>query len=281
MTKILASSQVEQFRRDGYLHPVRVISEDDAGELLARLEAYEAAAGGPLRGDQRQKPHLLFSWMAELVTNERVVDAVEDLFGPNLLCWSTTLFVKEPHDRAYVSWHQDATYWGLTKSDVVTAWVALSPSTRDNGALEVLPGTHHLDQLPHVDTFAADNLLSRGQEIAVDLDAAGAVTLELRPGEMSLHHVKLVHGSAPNSSGVRRVGLAIRYLPTDVAPVAGSRDSATLVRGVDELGRFEHEPLPTRDFDPAFVELHRRITGRQAEILLAGTGLQRFDDVPS
>ena len=137
-----------------------------------------------------------------------------------------------------MSWHQDSTYWGLEPADIVTAWVALSDSTIENGAMRVIPGSHLQEQFPHRDTFAPDNLLSRGQEIMVDVDDRQAVTLELAAGEMSLHHVRLIHGSEPNPSGQRRIGFAIRYIPTYVRQVAGSHDTATLVRGVDRYREF-------------------------------------------
>ena len=122
------------------------------------------------------------------------------MIGPDILCWSTGFFTKNARDPSYVSWHQDSTYWGLEPPDIVTAWVALSDSTLANGAMRVIPGTHLMDQLAHHDTFAPDNLLSRGQEIAVEVDEREAVALELRAGEMSLHHVRLIHGSDPNPS---------------------------------------------------------------------------------
>jgi ectoine hydroxylase-related dioxygenase (phytanoyl-CoA dioxygenase family) len=140
-----------------------------------------------------------------------------------------------------------------------------------------LPCTHTSDQIPHRDTFAKNNLLTRGQEVAVDVDERQAVTIELAPGEMSLHHVRLVHGSPPNPSGDRRIGFAIRYIPTTVAQVAGD-DSATLVRGVDEHHHFAPEPRPTSDMDPAFVALHKEITGRNAQILYRGTAVKSYND---
>src|SRR5439155_22534177 len=129
-----------------------------------------------------------------------------------------------------------------------------------NGAMEVIPGTH-LKQQPHRDTFAQDNMLSRGQKVAVDVDPGRAVTLALQPGEMSLHHVRIVHGSAPNRSGQRRFGYVTRYIPTYVQQIDGRHNSATLVRGVDEFRSFEHEPIPTRDMEPscvAFWEMTRQ-----------------------
>jgi len=277
MPKILTQEQIDTFHRDGCVFPIRVMSRDDAAELRERLEAFEAKTGGPLKGDLRHKTHLLFPWLNELVRQTRIVDAIEDLYGPDLLCWTTNFFIKEAHNPAFVSWHQDSTYWGLSRPDVVTAWVALTPSNASNGAMTYIPGTHLQDQVPHRDTFAKDNLLTRGQEIAVDVDASKAVTIELEPGEIHLHHVRLVHGSPANPSDDRRIGFAIRYIPTSVAQVAG-RDSATLVRGTDRYGHFDLEPRPTEDMEPAFVQLHKDIAERSAQILYRGTDVKSYND---
>jgi non-heme Fe2+,alpha-ketoglutarate-dependent halogenase len=277
MPRILTQQQIDQFWKDGCLFPIRVMSEQDALEIRARLEAFEKKTGGPLKGDLRHKSHLLFSWLGDLVRQDRIVDAIEDLYGPNLLCWTTNFFIKEANNPAFVSWHQDSTYWGLDRPDVVTAWIAFTPSNKANGAMGFIPGTHTSDQIPHRDTFAKNNLLTRGQEVAVDVDEKQAVTIELKPGEMSLHHVRLVHGSPPNPSNDRRIGFAIRYIPTTVGQVAGE-DSATLVRGADEHHHFALEPRPATDMDPAFVELHRKITERNAQILYRGTQVKSYND---
>jgi non-haem Fe2+, alpha-ketoglutarate-dependent halogenase len=272
----LASAAVEQYRRDGFYFPVRVMSAGEALALRGRLEAVEAEHGGRLSGEIRHKPHLLFTWLADLVRHPSILDAVEDVLGPNLLAWSTSFFIKEARDSAYVSWHQDATYWGLSEPDVLTAWVAFTEATVDNGAMRMVPGSHG-EQLAHRDTFAANNLLSRGQEIAVAVDETRGVDIVLRAGEMSLHHVLIVHGSGANPSSDRRIGFAIRYIPTTVAQVAGE-DSATLVRGIDEHHHFALEPRPGADMDPAFVELHRKITERNAQILYRGTQVKSYND---
>ena len=277
MPQVLTQDQIDQYRRDGCVYPIRAISEADALAIRERLEAFEAKAGGALAGDLRHKSHLLFSWLGDLVREHRIVDAVADLYGDDLLCWTTNFFIKEANNPAFVSWHQDSTYWGLSRPDVVTAWVALTPSNSANGAMAFIPGTHTSDQIPHRDTFSQNNLLTRGQEVAVDVDPAQARTIELQPGEMSLHHVRLVHGSAPNPSNERRIGFAIRYIPTSVSQVEGE-DSATLVSGVDHEHHFEPEPRPTRDMDPAFVALHKRITERNAKILYRGTGVKDYND---
>lgn len=266
----LSDEAVRQYNEHGYYAPITALSMAEAAEVRCHLEDYEAAAGG-LRGPNRQKPHLLFTWLNDLIRHPGILDPVESIIGPNILAWGTSFFIKEPSNPSFVSWHQDSTYWGLDPADIVTAWVAISESTHENGAMRVIPGTHRGEQVAHRDTFAADNLLSRGQEIAVDVDPALAVELVLQPGEMSLHHVRLIHGSEPNPSGRRRIGFAIRYLPTYVRQTVGLRDAATLVRGVDTYGNFEPERRPAHDMDGEAVAFHARITGQHAEILMRGT----------
>jgi ectoine hydroxylase-related dioxygenase (phytanoyl-CoA dioxygenase family) len=269
--KLLSDAAVQQYQTTGYYAPVRVLSTSEAGELRRRLETFEAGAG-PLAGKLRQKSHLLFTWLNDLVRHERILDAVEDLIGPDILCWGSSFFIKEKRNTAYVSWHQDSTYWGLDPADIVTAWIAFSDSTPENGAMRVIPGSHKLDQVPHRDTFAPGNLLSRGQEIMVDVDERQAVTLELAAGEMSLHHVRLIHGSEPNPSDLRRIGFAVRYIPTFVRQVAGSHDTATLVRGVDRFGHFEPEQRPDADMSEAALAYHAAVVEGHAQILMRDTG---------
>ena len=275
MGKVLSAAAIAQYERDGYFCPVPVLSGAEATAYRERLERAERELGGPLRGVYRIKPHLLFTWLADLVRHPAVLDAVEDVIGPDILCWNTSFFTKEPQSPGYVSWHQDATYWGLSEPDVVTAWVAFTDSTPANGNMRVMPGSHRA-AVPHVDTFHPDNLLSRGQEISVQVDEARAADLVLRAGEMSLHHVLIVHGSGANPSSDRRIGFAIRYIPTRVRQTAGPRDSATLVRGHDAFGHFDAEPRPQADLDPAMLAVHAEISDRQAKILYRGTDRTRF-----
>ncbi|NKB50260.1 MAG: phytanoyl-CoA dioxygenase [Alphaproteobacteria bacterium] len=260
MPKLLSPDQVAKYERDGYVSPIRAFSADVAAELRAKLEAVEAAEGGPLSGPLRFKPHLLYRFLDEIVYDSTILDAVEDILGPNILCWSSGFFTKEAHDAGFVSWHQDSTYWGLSAPRVTSAWIALTPSTRANGCMRVLPGTHIGDQVSHTDTNAPNNMLSRGQVIDAQIDEGAAVDIELQPGEMSLHHVRLVHGSEPNATNDRRVGFSIRYIPPDVHQTNTMRDSAGLVRGVDRFGHFEHEPKPAADRHPDALAWHARAT---------------------
>ena len=268
--KLLTPEAVEQYNREGWYAPVPVLSSAEAAAIRGKLEAFEAEAGG-LKGPLRHKTHLLFTWLDELIRHPRILDAVEDVIGPNILCWGSSFFIKEPRNPGFVSWHQDSTYWGLDPADVITAWVAFSDSNAANGAMRVMPGTHKLDQVTHRDTFNADNLLSRGQEIEVEVDERQARMLELRAGEMSLHHVRLIHGSDPNPSDTRRIGFAIRYIPTHVRQVAGTHDSATLVRGVDTEQNFAPEQAPKADMSVEAQAFHAEVTNQHANILMRST----------
>jgi non-heme Fe2+,alpha-ketoglutarate-dependent halogenase len=275
MPKALSQAAVQDYRSNGYYFPVPALSAGEVAHYRGCLEEHEAKAGEPLQGNYRHKAHLLFTWVDEIVHNPRIVDAAEDVLGPDLLCWTTNFFIKEANSPGFVSWHQDAFYWGLSKDDVMTAWVALSPANLESGCMKFIPGSQTQDHLKHVDTFHKDNLLSRGQEITVEVDANKSVDCILAPGEMSLHHVKLVHGSEPNRSNDRRIGLAIRYIPTSLKQLK-VRDAATLVRGVDRYNNFDPEPRPRRDLDDAAMAAHADSIGRQVKALYAGTDKQAF-----
>ncbi len=265
MSTTLSSAQVETYRQQGIVHPLRAVPAEEASALHGRYQAQSSF----IKGRNNQKPHLLFTWLDALARDPRIVDAVESVLGPDLFCWGSQFFAKPAGDSAYVSWHQDATYWGLSSPDVATAWVALTPSTRASGCMQVVPGTQRA-QVPHEDRFDDANLLSRGQEVSVEVDPATVVDVELQPGEMSLHHVLLFHGSEPNRSHEPRIGFAIRYVPTHVRQLSPIRDSALLVRGRDDFGHFEHEQSPESDLHPDAVARHGAVIDRQLRILYAG-----------
>ena len=154
----LSAEQIKQYHELGYVSPVRVLGDAEAADYRARLEAIESdgAAGGD---HLRFKPHLLFPFLDDLIRHPKILDAVEDVIGPNILCWATNFFTKEPKTTNFISWHQDLTYWGLDPADIVTAWVALSPATVESGCMRFVPGTHKMEIVPHKDTFAEDNML--------------------------------------------------------------------------------------------------------------------------
>ena len=273
MGKMLTAAQAAAFERDGYLFPLRAFSAAEARSYRDALETYEAETGDAIHSNMRHKVHLLFRWADEVVHHPRILDAVEDILGPDLLCWTTNFFIKEANDPAFVSWHQDSTYWGLEPADVVTAWVAFTDAPVESGAMKFLPGSHKLDQISHRDTYAADNLLTRGQEIEMTVDEARAVDVPLKAGEFSLHHIRLVHGSEPNTTPDRRIGLAVRYIPTYVRQVKID-DSAVLVRGRDRYGNFEHEPRPCADLDPAALAAHTTAIQRMIGTVYSGTDVR-------
>jgi ectoine hydroxylase-related dioxygenase (phytanoyl-CoA dioxygenase family) len=197
--------------------------------------------------------HTFLPWVYELASHPRVLDAAGSVLGPDLLVWSTQWFPKRPGDPSFVSWHQDGTYWTLDPPRVCTAWIAISRSDDANGCMRVVPGSHAGGQLPHRDTFAAANVLSRGQEIAVEVDESQARSLVLAPGEISLHHIGIVHGSRPNRSDEPRIGLAVRFVAPDVRQGTDT-PHAMLVRGRDAFGHFQLLEPPLEVGDEAKLE---------------------------
>lgn len=264
--KALSVAQVAQYRSQGFLSPVAALSEAEARDARARVEAIEAQHGGTWPRAQSLKSHLIYTFLDRIVHHPKILDAVEDILGPDILCWSSRWFIKDKNDGGFVSWHQDVPYWGLDVGEnILTAWVAISPATRRNGCMKVIPGSHR-SLVAHKEGVS-NNLLLRGQEVAVKVDESQAVYMALEAGQMSIHHGLMFHGSEENHVDERRIGFAIRYIPTRVKPVDGlPKDSVQLVRGVDRYGHFNLEPRPQRDLDPADVARHQQATATYAEI---------------
>ena len=276
MIQKLSAADVAKYRETGIHSPVRIFSPEDALKLRQAVEREEAhrgpifsedrpRPGDPFQGSYRFKSHLLFKWLADAIRDPRLLDVVEPLTGPDILCWTTHWFIKEAGTSNYVSWHQDSNYWGVETDSLVTAWLALSPATVESGCIRFLPGSHKGAALEHIDTFAADNMLTRGQTIE-GMDETKAVNIELQPGEVALFDYRLAHASDPNRSDDRRIGVGIRYVPTSARQVRSDWDSASLVRGVDNYGHFELEPEPQEDFDPAAVAMHDKADKAQRKI---------------
>jgi len=257
-----------RYRVDGCVFPVHVMAAEAARDCRRRLEEAEASRGSL---ELKIKIHLVLKLADELVHHPAILDAVEQLIGPDILAWDADFIIKNARDPRYVSWHQDLTYWGLEPDLVVTAWVALSASTADSGCMQIIPGSHSATIMPHRDTFARDNILTRGQEVAVEVDERQAVNVVLQPGQMSLHDGKLIHASRPNQTDERRIGFAIRYVPTQVRQIAGPRDSAMLVRGIDRYGHFDLETRPTADYEPSQIALQTEVAERRNAVLYRET----------
>jgi len=263
MPRSLTPAQVDGYARDGFVAPVSALTTDEAARCRGRLDAFERAVGGPLTSDAtdpryRSRTHVLLAWVHALATHPRILDAVEDLIGPDIFVFTSTWFIKEPETTAIAAWHQDATYFGLRPYEHVTAWLALTEATADNGCMEFLPGSHAGGQRPHRAGVIESSVNRARQAVVGEVDDAPAVHAPLRPGEFSLHHTLLLHRSQPNRSRGRRVGLAISYIPTHVRHLGVHRPPAMLVRGVDRHGHFEHEPAPAADMDAAAVAAYAR-----------------------
>ncbi len=270
----LTKAQIASFAHDGFLAPVDVMSAAEAHSLRERLEKAERRYPGRLSDGNRNNAHYEFSFMDEIVHDRRILDAVADLVGPDLLLWSTVLFIKEPHSHAHVSYHQDATYMGLEPQVGVTAWLALTAADTINGCMRMEPGSHLGDLREHVDTFDGDNILTRGQTVH-EVDAEAVVPLVLQPGQMSLHHVRTVHASGPNDSDDRRIGVAMQaFLPPHVTQTMG-HDYAMRVRGSDDYGHFLSPRRPLRDNEPEGVRFRETANSRFSEILYAGAAKRR------
>jgi len=254
MAKILTDQQIEAYERDGVTFPVRIMSTDEARALRRQVEELEQTIGAEAQSRYRIKAHIPFPWLSELIRNRRMIDAIEDLIGSDIVVWGSSFFTKKAHDIRFVSWHQDSTYYGLEPPNSLTAWIALSPSKCDSGCLRVLPGTHKGPSLmEHVNTFDPNNLLSRGQTI-MGVDESGAIDVELEPGECSIHHNMVIHSSAPNPSDDARIGFAVHFATPKTRQVQFEGATATLVRGEDRYGNWKPDPMPRADFDPACLE---------------------------
>lgn len=266
----LSTAEVEQFREDGYVFPVDILSTEEVANIRDRLETEEARHGGKLLPGQRSKGHLLFKWLDDLIRDPRVLDPVEQLIGPNILCWNTLFWIKEADQKSFVGWHQDTKYWGLSSDKVVTAWLALSPASIEAGCMKVLPGSHVGDVLEHDENYNEDNMLTRGQELSIEPKEEDAVYMPLQPGQMSIHNYRIAHASGPNNAPDRRIGVSMHFMPPETEQIVGSWDSAALVRGEDSYGHFEPTPVPAHDFDAVAVAFHERASQAFREVLYHG-----------
>ena len=276
MTNHLSQDQIDRYWKDGFLFPIRVLSEADTAAARTELEDIErdwldAGLPRPLNMYKRTNAQCVMPLAARIATDPSVLDAVEGVLGPDLMVWSAEFFIKEANTTHIVGMHQDLTYWGLGETpDLVTAWVALSPATTASGCMDFVAGSHENPILPHNDTFSENNLLSRGQEVAVDVADEDITHIELQPGEMSLHHGLMIHGSGPNVSDDRRIGLAIRYLNPNARQQVANKDFAMLARGADLQGNFIHYAAPARNFESHSIAIYEQIFATQNQALAEG-----------
>ena len=276
----LSKAQSAQYWEDGYLFPIPVMPAEEARALRAELEKLEAAwiDNGlplPLNTYKRVNAHCVMPLAYNIGMDPRLLDVVEGILGPNIMVYAVEFFIKEPNTRHQVSMHQDLTYWGLGAIDgLVTAWLALSPATPASGCMDFVRGSHKNPILPHNDTFAEDNLLSRGQEVQVDVAHADRIPIEIHPGQISLHHGLTIHGSGPNTTDDRRIAAVIRYCTPEVRQQVAEKDYALLARGTDTCGNFASFPPPAAPFTPASLAAYDEIRAAQSKAMMAGASRQ-------
>jgi hypothetical protein len=266
--KSLTEDQVRRYRHDGYLFPVPALSQAELADCLAGFGRLEGWLGTKLTEADRKwrsAAYTYMPWVDALVRHPRVLDAIEDVIGPDILVYTSTFFVKEPGSPMFAAWHQDATYFGLAPTDHVTAWVALTDATEEAGCMEVLPARGQPRQHRHEALRLVHSINGGGQAITETLDEQAAVTMALPAGSFSLHHTLCAHRSAPNRAAHRRIGIGISYVPAHVRPTGSYRMPALLVRGADSGGHFDLLDAPKAEFDDDSIERHERVYRRYRE----------------
>jgi chlorinating enzyme len=262
----------KSYSEQGYAFPFDILSVQEAAQFSAELEKLETLIDARTAGYKQQLnyPHVIFRFANKIVRHPKILQHITQLLGPDVLIWSATLFIKEPHTQNYVSWHQDLKYWGLDNDDgQVSAWLALGPVNKENGCMQFIPASHRGPMYEHLDTPEKDNVLSRGQEAQFNAKdkRKDIVHVELAPGQVSFHHGKLLHSSAPNNSDKRRVGLAINYISTKTKQNLVEEDFAMLATGVDHYHHFTQIPEPTEDLSEEAVTWHQRIIDAQSKVI--------------
>jgi len=275
MTKILTAQQVQQYHENGFVSPIRVMSEDEACSIKLKIEEAEKEFPQEFNSENRNNLHLIFSFLDELAHNRIIVDAVQDLLGPDISLWASVMFSKDPATEHFVSWHQDATYMGMNSSDFLTPWIALTQSNIEMGCMTMIPGSHKQKIRKHEDTFAENNILTRGQ-VVKDVDKSKLVDLILKPGEMSIHHGAVIHGSKPNKSKHRRIGFALQsYMPPQVEQIIG-KNMWMHIRGKQRCDQHGMSlSRPQADMDPPSVYQRKLADENYSNILYNDAKIKR------
>ena len=263
MAKYLTERQLDFWHENGYLQPVRFASEHEIRDYRGRLEAFEAKYPNDI-GKLDVKANVLCPWVNELARREVILDVMEDLIGPDIQLWGCAFRIKPADGRTFAEWHQDS-YIAALKPFFRTATLALSEYTQANGCLRVVPGSHRWGDLPMRDTGDDDSILNRPYKVTSDFDETAAVDVLMRPGEMTVQHDHTIHGSRPNRSGHRRVGMLANFAPTHARNDSGQRESAMLVRGADAYRYFDEDPVPTEEMSPGAVAAWERGAGAYSD----------------
>jgi non-haem Fe2+, alpha-ketoglutarate-dependent halogenase len=266
--KALSQEQVDSYRYNGFLFPVPALTPDEVATCLAGLQRLELALGSPVaEADVKWRSHAYAHspWFNTLIRHKRILDAIEDVIGPNILVWTSTFFIKEPHSPTFAAWHQDGTYFGLEPKEQVCAWVALTDASEQAGCMEQLSSRGAPRQYNHAALGLANSINRAGQTIMEAFDQSNPVAMALRAGEFSLHHELAVHRSAPNHASHRRVGIGLNYIPTHVRVDSPVRCKAMLVRGEDRYGHFDLIDPPSAERDAAALAVHQQVSDRYRE----------------
>ena len=230
----LTAKQIKNYENNGYISPIDVLSKKEAHEIREEIELIEKKWPGEIDGLGRNYIHLISPIFDKICHNKKILDAVESIIGKNILVCGTTLFIKNPEQKGFVSFHQDAKYIGLEPYNWVTAWIAVTDSNEKNGCMRMWPGSHKDNLKQHDQKFNEGNLLTRGQTIK-NVPRNETIPLLLEAGQMSLHHPTVVHGSELNRSNDRRIGFVIQsYIGTNVKQILG-KNSVQIARGVDNF----------------------------------------------
>jgi phytanoyl-CoA dioxygenase PhyH len=256
---MLSQGQIDVYRRDGYSFPHTALSGAELADCRDGLARYESWLGNPVnRGDWRWRSaaYAFLPWLDRLIRHPRILDAVEDLVGPDILVFTTTFFIKEANSPTFAAWHQDATYFGIEPYEHVTAWVALTDATEEAGCMEVAPSRGAPRQMHHAALGLKDSINGGGQAIVEQFDERDTVMMAVPAGSFSLHHTLCSHRSAPNRASHRRVGIGISYIPAHCRITSSVRMRVPLVRGTNTGGNFDILPPPEAEFHPAAIARH-------------------------
>ena len=269
MPKKLTDAEVRQYREAGFVGPVPVLTEADVQRYRTGLESFEARSGQRLDFPERSKSYLLFDWADAVVHHPAILDAVEDLIGPDILVYHLTMHIKEPGTVHHIIWHQDDDYFHLAPAEHVTAWVALSDANRETGCMRMVPGVHKEGLIDHTEDPKPDHLIRLGKGIHGRFAEGDGVLVPVPAGSMSLHHTHTPHCSGPNHGVDRRIGIGISYIPAHVRPTTEPHSSALLVRGEDRYGHFHREERLVASESAAAKAAHREAY----RLYMAATGI--------
>jgi len=266
----LTSAQLKQYEENGYVAPVDVLSKEEANEVKDEIELIEKKWPNELEGLGRNYIHLISPVFDKVCNNTKILDAVESLIGKDILICGTTLFVKNPNEKSFVSFHQDAKYIGLEPYNWVTVWVAITDANEENGCMRMWSGSHKNELQYHNQKFDENNLLTRGQTVEnVPMNETKPVIL--KAGQISLHHPKVVHGSGLNKSNARRIGFVIQsYIGTNVDQVLGKM-YVQQARGDDTFKYHEHVVRANELMNQEGAQIKKKANEELSKIFYSGS----------